>query len=145
MKKVLFFICTLFFCIGTFSSAYGQNNELEGTWRIDRVIIKKTVNDVESVKTYYLSQDFKSFIKCPQKVAITSDEIIFEYKNGDMDYSPYLIKDDKIQRLFNSAIFDYEYNISGKNQIQLKNSTNYVNDGTENVKEEYTLYGHRES
>lgn len=144
MKK-LFISGILFSLLGLLlSPAFGQNPNLEGTWRMDKIIIKKTTNGAESEKTYYLSQNFKSFSKCPQKVTITPEEIIFEYKDGNLDYSPYTIEDNLIKRNFSIACFKYEYLLTDNNKIQLDYSVNYTKDGIENVTEEYSLHGHRE-
>ena len=122
-------------------------DDLVGTWIIDQVTIKKTVNDVPSEKTYSLKQRQKieSFADCPQKIIFKVDgKMIFEYDGKEASEDSYTVEGNQITRMTPVAGFNYEYTITDANKIELRYSIDYVHNSGNNVDritEEYTFFG----
>jgi len=145
-KAFLFIACLLFFCMGTANKANGQS--LTGIWNIDQVKIKKTVNDVVSEKTYSMEDSFEIFADCPQKVTFkTGNKVVFEYDDKASCEAPYSLEGNKIIRMTPDAFYEYEYAITGSNNIQLIYSIDYYynhSDGrVDKITEECTFIGHK--
>jgi len=123
------------------------NEDLVGTWIIDQVTIKKTVNDVPSEKTYSLKQRQKieSFADCPKKIIFKADgKMIFEYDGKEASEDSYTVEGNQIIRMTPAALYKYEYTITDANKIQLLYSIDYVhNSGNkiDRITEEYTFSG----
>ena len=147
VKGLFFSVSFLLFCTGMAFSANGQDANLVGTWVINQVKIKKMVNDVSSEKTYSMKQRFASFIDCPQKITFTADKkVIFEYYGKKTSEDTYSVEGNKIKRETPIAGYEYEYSIID-NKIQIYYIVSYLShytDGTDWIKEEYTLYGTKE-
>ena len=142
-------VCVLLFsCVFSFS-AYGQANNLVGTWRFDQVKVKKTVNGVSSEKTYSMKQSFDIFAECPQKITFTADnKIIFEFSDMAPKEGTYSTEGNIIKRLTPEAPYEYKYTITEANVIQLIYSVNYRYNHRDRrqdkITEECTFYGYKE-
>lgn len=128
--------------------ALATADDLVGTWIIDQVKVKKTVNDVSSENTYSPKQRFKSFTDCPNKITFTTDgKVIFEYNDKDPSEDAYTVKGNRITRMTPIAWLNYEYTITAANKIQLLYSVDYVrysDDNKNSITEEYTFFGTKE-
>jgi len=150
MNKSLFIASILFLCVGTAIPVAGQNANLTGTWNINQVTIKKTVNGVVSENTYSMGDRFDIFADCPQRITFKAGNIVvFEYDDRDKPSreAPYTIQGNKIIRRAPTVSFVYEYTITGSDSIQLIYSVNYYYnhpDGrTDKITEESTFHGYR--
>ena len=144
IKKSLIFL--LF--IGITFATNGQTTNVEGTWVIDQVKLKKTVNGVATENTYSMMQRFDAFIECPQKITFAADnKIVFEYRENEPKEDTYLIEGDLIRRLTPEAPYEYRYTITNTDKIQLHHSVNYLynyeDKRSDKITEEYTYYGNR--
>lgn len=128
--------------------ALAPADELTGTWIIDQVKIKKTVNGISSENTYSRNQRFESFADCPNKITFTADgKVRFEYAGKDPQEDSYTVESDRITRMTPAAWFEYEYTLTDANKIQLVYSVDYVrypNDVRNEITEEYTFFGTKE-
>ena len=149
VNNYLFIACLLFFCMGTAITANGQSANLKGTWNIDQVKIKKTVNGVATEKTYSTRERIESFVSCPQKVTFKADnKVIFEYSGQEPRESEYIIEGGKVKIMTAAAAYEYGYAITGTNAISLTRSVSYSynrdNEPSDKITEEYTFQGHKE-
>ena len=145
----LFIACLLFLCMGAAIPANGQTTDLTGTWNINQVTIKKTVNGTVSENTYSIKDRFESFAGCPQKITFKAGNlIVFEYDGKTSREDSYAIEGDRITRMAPTAHFVYQYAITGANRIQLIYSIDYYYnhpDGrTDKITEVSTYHGNRE-
>lgn len=118
-------------------------DDLVGSWIIDQVKIKKTVNGVSSENTHSLKlkQQFKSFTDCPKKITFTADrKVIFEYDDRDPSEGSYTVEGNQITRTMPIAVLTYEYTITDANKIQMLYLFDYER-GNERITEEYTFFG----
>ena len=146
MKRLLLF---LLFYTGIMFSANAQSANLEGTWVINQIKVKKTVNGVSSEKTYSMKQQFDIFAECPQKISFTADnKIIFEFSDMAPGEGTYTTEGNIINRLTPEAPYEYKYTLTDTNSIQLFHSVNFRynhKDRTQDkITEEYIFYGYRE-
>ena len=119
-------MCVILFFSALTNHIIGQTHNLEGTWRIDQIKVKRTVNNVSSEKTYNSRQRIDLFADCPQKITFTTDKkIIFEYNDKEPSEGTFTIEGNKIKRILSAEVLEYEYSITD-NKIQLLYSINYV-------------------
>lgn len=124
-------------------SAFAVSDDaLTGTWTIDRVKVKKTVDGVSSENTYSLKQKFETFIPCPKKITFGADgKTVFEYENrvveGPFEYT---VEGNQIKRMVPVAVYTYEYTITDTGELQLVYSIDYARNST-SIVEEYTYFG----
>ena len=146
VNSYLFVASLLFFGMGTAISANAQTASLEGTWDVDQVNIKKTVNGVASEKTYSVGESVESFMSCPQKITFKSDnKVVFEYSTQKASECKYSFEgDNKIKIISDVAIYEYGYTITQADNIQLNHSIDYVynhgNGQIDKITEEYTFF-----
>ena len=148
MNKGLFIVSVLFLCLGTVTPANGQSTDLTGTWNINQVTIKKTVNGVVSENTYSMGDSFDIFADCPQRITFKDgNSIVFEYDDKASHEAPYTIEGNRITRMAPQASYKYIYTITGSDSIQLIYSVDYYcnhSDGrTDKITEESTFHGYR--
>ena len=147
-------MCMIMFCFGMAFSVNGQSKNLEGTWVIDSVMVKKTVNNVVEIagNIHSINDLFEMFAECPLTITFTADKkIIVEPKGKEPGETPsqsegtYVVEGNKITRNISIAGIEYEYIITEKNKIQLLHSIGYsYNHGhgrIDKITEEYTFYG----
>ena len=148
MNKFLFMASVLFLCVGAAIPANGQTTNLTGTWNINQVTIKKTVNGVVSENTYSMGESFDIFADCPQRITFKAgNTVVFEYDDRASREAPYTVEGNIITRMAPQAFYRYKYTITGSNSIQLVYSINYSYnhpDGrTDRITEQSTFHGYR--
>ena len=149
MNNSLFIVCLLFFCLGTAIAADGQSANLTGTWNIDQVTVRKTVNGVVSENTYLMTESFEIFAECPKKITFKAgNKVVFESDGRKPREDEYTVEGNRITRMASIAHYEYEFAITEANNIQLIYSINYFYnhaDGrTDKITEYCTFRGHRE-
>ena len=122
-----------------------QESALIGTWMVNEVKIKKTVNGLSSEKTHSTRGRVDSFVDCPQKITFMSDnKMIFEFASREPVEGTFTVEGNKIIRSIPSANYEYEYSVVD-NKVQLIYSIDYVynhEDGTvDKITEECTFFG----
>ena len=126
-----------------FSAKY-QNTHLEGKWKMDQFVIKKTVKGNVSVKTYQAGKKIDSFIRCPEIISISSDQITFRYLDQSEEKGTYSIEGNQLKVMFAPGLRTYQFTLRNSISIQLELTVKYTIDGKEKVEEVYQLYGHRD-
>lgn len=124
----------------SFGSAVAVS-DLLGTWTVNRVKVKKTVDGVSSENTYSAGQRFETFVPCPKKVTFSADgNSVFEYDNGKTDGPfEYTVEGDQIKRMDPAAVYTYKYTVTNGGELQLVVSISYARD-SKPIEEEYTYY-----
>jgi len=135
--------------IGITIAANGQTTNLQGTWVIDQVKLKKTINGETTEKTYSMRLRFDVFVECPQKITFANDnKVIFEYRDNEPKEETYLIEGDIIKRFTAEAPYEYRYTITDTDKIQLHQTVNYLYNyedrRSDKISEEYIYYGYRQ-
>ena len=76
------------------SSPAVSDGDLLGTWTINRVKVKKTVDGVSSERTYSAGQKVESFIPCPQRWRMmNSKELEMYFEDGRKEVLEYKLGD----------------------------------------------------
>lgn len=120
-----------------------SDDALKGTWTIDRVKVKKTVDGVPSEKTYSLSQKFETFIPCPRKITFAADgKAVFEYGDRSTGPDEYTVEGRQVKVMVPVAVYTYEYAITDAGELQLVYTIDYTRNST-SIVEEYTYFGIR--
>lgn len=124
------------------SSPAVSDDDLLGTWTINRVKVKKTVDGVSSERTYSAGQKVESFNESPKRVTFSADgNSVFEYENGKTDGPfEYTVEGNQIKRMIMVAVLTYDYKVTPSGELQLVNSISYARD-SHSIVEEYTYYG----
>jgi len=145
----LLLACILFSLSAFTNSADGQTNDLEGSWRIDQIKVKKTVNNVSSEKTISTRQRIDLFADCPNKITFSADnKIIFEYNDKEPSEGSYIIEGNKVIRMISTANIEYEFIKTEPNKIQFLYYIDYFHNHEDKqmdeIREECTFYGTKE-
>ena len=119
-----------------------SDGDLLGTWTINRVKVKKTVDGVSSERTYSAGQKVESFNESPKRVTFSADgNSVFEYENGKTDGPfEYTVEGNQINRMDPAATYNYKYTITPSGELQLVVSVSYSRD-SQSIVEIYTYYG----
>ena len=125
----------------SFGSAVAVS-DLLGTWTVNRVKVKKTVDGVSSEKTYLAGQKVEAFNESPKKVTFSADgNSVFEYENGKTDGPfEYTVEGNQIKRMIMVAVLTYDYKVTASGELQLVTTVSYTRD-SHSIDEEYTYYG----
>ena len=118
------------------------DGDLLGTWTINRVKVKKTVDGVSSERTYSAGQKVEAFNESPKKVTFSADgNSVFEYENGKTDGPfEYTVEGNQIKRMIMVAVLTYDYKVTPSGELQLVTTVSYARD-SHSIDEEYTYYG----
>ena len=148
-RKALFKMPIIILFILVTLSAYGQTSVLKGTWVIEQVTIKKTVNGVVSEKTYSMKDRIESFVECPQKITFAADnKAIFEYHDRGTHEYRCEIEIYTVKIINPLSVREYGYTITEAGNIMLTNTIDYVynheNGQVDKITEEYIYRGHKE-
>ena len=111
------------------SSPAVSDGDLLGTWTINRVKVKKTVDGVSSERTYSAGQKVESFNESPKRVTFSAD--------GN---SVYTVEGNQIKRMIMVAVLTYDYKVMPSGELQLVTTVSYARD-SHSIDEEYTYYG----
>ena len=124
------------------SSPAVSDGDLLGTWTINRVKVKKTVDGVSSERTYSAGQKVESFNESPKQVTFSADgNSVFEYENGKTDGPfEYTVEGNQIKRMIMVAVLTYDYKVTPSGELQLVTTVSYARD-SHSIDEEYTYYG----
>ena len=107
------------------SSPAAVDGDLLGTWTINRVKVKKTVDGVSSERTYSAGQKVESFIPCPQRWRMmNSKELEMYFEDGRKEVLEYKLGDGQFSINSLGAIFDYSYSVNG-NTMTLTSTFKY--------------------
>ena len=123
LHKIIFgSIAILFLLLIDTPVIFAQTTNLKGTWVIEQVKIKKTVNGIVSEKTYSISESFDMFAECIEKITFTSDNrVIVERKGKGANEKPsegtYTVEGNMITRMIPESNVIYEYEITETNNI----------------------------
>ena len=108
-------------------------SDLLGTWTVDRVKVKKTVDGVSSENTYSAGQRFETFIPCPQKWSfINSKELEMSFEDGRKEVLEYRLGDGQFTINCLGANFQYSYSIDNA-MMTLTSTFEYGNNKVENI------------
>jgi hypothetical protein len=136
-KNSLFLLMTLLATLtvyGKDASLMGQDN-LTGTWIIDTTIIKQTIDSVSTTKTYLAGDTAATFVKRPQKIIITADEITFVYPDW-IQSGGYTVDGNKLLVSFPTHVAEYSYSTIESGKLQLYRTVKYVIDGEHQAEEQ---------
>lgn len=127
--------------VNPISALAPADDVLAGTWTIDRVKVKKTVDGVSSENTYSLKQKFETFVPCPKKITFGTDgKAVFEYADHTTGPDEYTVEGRQVKVMVPVAVYTYEYTITDAGKIQLVYSISYNRNST-SIVEEYTYFG----
>jgi hypothetical protein len=126
--------------------AQSGNAALQGVWTINRVEIKKTIdNGLPTSKVFYHGDDMSfGFIQAPVKITFADDRVTFEYA-GYQSVGTYSLQGNTLHIEFASHSTDYNCTFP-QGGIRLGQTVNYVindEDAVHQAKEEYTFNGQK--
>jgi hypothetical protein len=128
------------------SMAQSGNAALQGAWTINKVEIKKTVDNSPPTSKVFNSGDDMSFgfIQTPVKIIFTADQVTFEYANYE-SVGTYSLQGSTLRVGFASHSTDYNCTFP-QGSIRLSQTVNYVindDEASHQAKEEYTFHGNK--
>jgi hypothetical protein len=146
MRIILILSTILLLCPWHMGRAQSGNASLAGTWNIQKVELRQTVdNGAPTVKVFNSGDDASStFVQLPAKITFTVSNVTFEYA-GRQEIGTYYTENNKLHVKFPDQPSEYTYTLSGGN-LQLGSVVNYViNEGGQvfSVAEQYTFYGQK--
>ncbi|PNE27932.1 hypothetical protein BHU09_09895 [Tannerella sp. oral taxon 808] len=98
--------------VPSFGSAVAVS-DLLGTWTVNRVKVKRTVDGVSSESTYSAGQRFETFIPCPQRWrVINSKELELSFEDGRKEVLEYRLGDGQFTINYLGADFQYSYSVN---------------------------------
>jgi hypothetical protein len=125
--------------------AQSGNAALQGVWTINKIEIKKTIdNDPPTSKVFYPGDDMSFGFETPVKITFAADQVIFEYANWQ-DSGEYYLENNRIHIDFPDQSCVYTYTLAGES-IRLGSVISYVINEDKQVRqaeEQYTLYGQK--
>jgi hypothetical protein len=144
MRTILILSTILLLCPQ--GRAQSGNASLTGTWNIQKVELRQTVdNGAPALKVFNSGDDASStFVQLPAKITFTAGNVTFEYADRQ-EIGTYQLQGNKLQVGFAAQMVSYTYILSEGN-LRLGQTVEYVINEGETVhraKDEYTFYGQK--
>jgi hypothetical protein len=146
MRIILILSIILLLCPWHTGRAQSGNASITGTWNIQKVELRQTVdNGAPALKVFNPGDDASStFVQLPAKITFTAGNVTFEYADRQ-EIGTYQLQGNTLKVGFAMQMVNYACLLS-EGSLRLSQTVEYIINEGETVhqaKDEYTFYGQK--